>query len=360
VHFRRVNDRLPVIRATQLEMSSPMRAPFLTLFAVVAGATAVTGCGLTDPDQPGNLVPATVMEDQTLPAIEVNGSRFHAQTFGDLAKPVIIFLHGGPGADYRGLLPLASRQNGYSLADDYFLVFWDQRGSGLSQRFGKSKLNIDTYDADLDAVIDKYSPTRKVFLVGQSWGGMYASEYIGKHPERVAGAVLLEPGPLNAAYFDRVKDGVRKLDLFAEWLNDYAWSSQFISADGHARMDYEMLLGLKGSQPRFHDREDVDPEPVWRLGAAANRYLMESGMNSKGVADYDFTANLSRFTTPVLFVAGGLSEVLGESLQRAQVKEYPSASLVVIPGEGHDVHWTQPAKVVSLIRDYLMARRAAL
>ena len=168
-----------------------MRVSRLPLFAVAAGAIAVTGCGLTDPDAPGNLVPKTVMEDSSLPAIEVNGARFHAQTFGDIAKPVIIFLHGGPGSDYRGMLRMAARQNGYSLADDYFLVFWDQRGAGLSQRFGKSSLTIETYDADLDAIIDKYSPGRKVYLVGQSWGGMYATEYINLHPERVAGAVLI-------------------------------------------------------------------------------------------------------------------------------------------------------------------------
>ncbi len=257
------------------------------------------------------------------------------------------------------MLPLAARYDGYSLADHYFLVFWDQRGSGLSQRHGKSTLNIATYDADLDAIVAKYSGGRKVYLVGESWGGMFATEYINLHPERVAGAVLIESGPLTGARYERLKDDLRDLDPFSEWLNDMAWSTQFISADGHARMDYEMLLGMKNSQPRFHERT-IDPAPVWRLGAAANRYVAESGQNSKGVQVYDFTTNLARFTTPVLFIAGGRSEVVGESLQREQVKDYPVASLVVIPGEGHDVHWTQPARTVSLIRGYLTARAGAL
>src|SRR5262249_43336671 len=156
-----------------------------------------------------------------------NGSRFHAQTFGDPSKPVVIFLHGGPGTDYRGLLRLTG------LADDFFLVFWDQRGSGLSRRHDKSKLTIETYDADLDAIADKYSPGRPVFLVGQSWGAMYATEYIDKHPARVAGAVLIESGPLVGATFERLKNDIRHIDLFSEWLNDMAWSTQFISADGH-------------------------------------------------------------------------------------------------------------------------------
>jgi proline iminopeptidase len=336
-----------------------MRAPFLKQLVLAPAVIMAMGCGLSDladPGKPGNLVPATVMEDPTLPSIELNGARFHAQTFGDPTKPVIVFLHGGPGSDYRGMLRLAERHDGYSLADDYFLVFWDQRGSGLSERTDKSTLNLATYDADLDALIRKYSPGRPVFLVGHSWGAMYATEYVDRHPERVAGAVLIESGPLNAAHFERVKRDIYDIDFFAEWTNDVAWSTQFITADGHARMDYELLLGIKESQPRYHQQMDVDPEPLWRLGAAANRWLPKSGQDAKGNANYDFTAHLGRFTTPVLFVTGGLSEVLGESLQREQVKDYPNASLVVVPGAGHDVHWTRPAQVVSQIRSYLSAR----
>jgi proline iminopeptidase len=337
-----------------------MRASLSTFLTVAAAVTAVSGCsGLTDPDDTGNLVPPTVAEDPALPAIEINGTRFHAQTFGNPSKPVIIFLHGGPGNDYRSMLPLGARQNDYSLADEYFLVFWDQRGCGLSQRVDKSQLTIATYDADLDAIIARYSAGRKVFLVGQSWGAMLATEYFDKHPDRIAGAVLIESGPLTGATYERIKDDLGDFDLFSEWLNDMAWGTQFISADGHARMDYTRMLGFKNSQPRFHERKDVDPEPVWRLGGAANQYVTESVQNSKGVAVYDFTTNLSRFTTPVLFIAGGKSEVLGPSLQREQVKEYPSASLAVIQGEGHDVHWTQPAQTVSLIHNYLSARAAA-
>ena len=339
-----------------------MRIPlFWRLFVMATAATAALACGeLTDPNTPGNLVPATVEEDATLPTIELNGSRFHAETFGNPAKPVIVFLHGGPGGDYRGMLRLSARHNGYSLVDDYFLVFWDQRGAGLSQRQDKSKLTLATYDEDLVAIVDKYSPGRKVFLVGQSWGSMYATEYINNHPERVAGAVLIESGPLTGPRYERLKKDIRDVDLYSEWLNDMAWTSQFMSADGHARMDYEMLLGLRESQPRFHKDMDVDPEPIWRLGAAVNRYLVEDGQNAKGEAVYDFTTNLSRFTTPVLFITGGLSEVLGESLQREQVKDYPAASLVVVPGAGHDVQWAQAAPVVSHIRNYLSARTGGL
>jgi pimeloyl-ACP methyl ester carboxylesterase len=84
-----------------------------------------------------------------------------------------------------------------------------------------------------------------------------------------------------------------------------------------------------------------------------SRYLPEDAQNSDGVAVYDFTTNLSQFTTPVLFITGALSEVLGKSLQDEQMNVYPSASLVVIDGAGHDVHWIKTVQVVGLIRAYL-------
>ena len=322
------------------------------LYWVPLAAIAAGACTTLDPGEPGNLVPPTVAEDPTLPAIEMNGSRFHFQTVGDSANPVIVFLHGGPGGDYRGLLPMAAREAGYSLADEYYLVFWDQRGAGLSRRHNKDVLKLDLYDADLDSLINRYSPGHPVYLVGTSWGGMYATSYINRHPDRVAGAVLIEPGPLDGATYEKVKDDLYELDLTAEWLNDVVWSNQFFSPDDHIRLDYQRLLGLRESQPRFHQRKK-NPEPVWRLGAAVNRYLQEDGQNDAGVAVYDFTTSLSRYTTPVLFIAGSRSEVLGEAFQREQMTNYPSASLAVVPDAGHDVHWTHTPEVLALVRGYL-------
>lgn len=319
---------------------------------MAAAGLAVLACDTMEPGEPGNLVPRTVAEDPTIPAVELNGTRLHAETMGNPANPVIVFLHGGPGGDYRGMLRLAGRYDNYSLADDHYLVFWDQRGAGLSKRVARGTLTIDTYLADLQAVIDHYAPGRPVYLVGVSWGGMFATDYINTHPDRVAGAVLIEPGPLDGGTANHLKDDILDFDLGAEWLNDMAWSSQFLTPDDHARMDYQRTLGVRDGQPRFH-LSKTDPEPGWRLGAAASKYIMEDGQNSQGDFDYDFTTHLAAYQIPVLFVAGSLSEVLGESLQRNQVHKYPRAALVVVDGAGHDVAWVKAGQVVTEIKAYL-------
>lgn len=327
------------------------RRKWLSTSLAVLGAA----CQTMAPGDPGNLVPRTVTEDASLPAIEMNGARFHLQTMGNPAAPVIVFLHGGPGGDYRSMLRLANPVGGRSLADDHYLVFWDQRGAGLSERVTRSELTLDQYLADLDTLVGRYSAGRPVTLVGVSWGGMYATAYINKHPAKVAGAVLIEPGPLTASDANRLEDDIVDFDLGAEWLNDLVWSSQFVSPDDHARMDYTRVLGVRDAQPRFH-LSRTDPEAGWRQGAAAAKYIMEDGQDGHGHYTYDFTDHLAAFTTPVLFVTGALSEVLGASLQEAQKSKYPSASLSVVSGAGHDVAWVKSAEVVGLIRGYLAAR----
>jgi pimeloyl-ACP methyl ester carboxylesterase len=65
----------------------------------------------------------------------VNASKFHAETFGHPTGKMLVILHGGPGGDYRSLL------NCKQFADHgYYVVFYDQRGSGLGWNLKLRKL----------------------------------------------------------------------------------------------------------------------------------------------------------------------------------------------------------------------------
>ena len=75
-------------------------------------------------------VPRTVEYDSAnIPHITLNGRLVHAETFGSPTNPIVIVLHGGPGLDYRSMLSLKD------LASDFFVVFYDQRGTGILASF---------------------------------------------------------------------------------------------------------------------------------------------------------------------------------------------------------------------------------
>lgn len=312
---------------------------------LVVAVLSLTAC--LDPAADGNLVPRTADEDPSIPQLSFNGSTFHLETFGDPSAPVIVMLHGGPGGDYRGLLRLRGPVNGARLEDHHLLVFWDQRGTGLSRRHPANEITPEAYDLDLTWIIDHFSPGRPVVLLGHSWGGMYATRYISMHPGKVAGAVLMEPGPLTGALFKEIKSQMFDLDPTSEWLNDYVWAQSIVSPDGHARADYLRGLGMFGElQPGYH-QSTTDREPFWRLGAVAAATIPEAD------PDWDFTRGLDRFRAPVLFEASGENTVIGTAFQQRQMRFYPNAALAVIDGAGHDFPWTRSAQTVATVLSYL-------
>ena len=98
---------------------------------------------------PGYLVPPTVDEDPALPraviTVASKSRAIHLQTFGDPANPPFLFLHGSL-ADHRAFLPFRE------LADAYFVVMWDQRGIGLSERISASEFTEEFVVEEIDAV----------------------------------------------------------------------------------------------------------------------------------------------------------------------------------------------------------------
>ncbi len=333
-----------------------MEKKIIFVILLLVTSILVTNCDTVDPSEPGNLVPKTVAEgnnEHSGHMADINGSKLHIETFGNPNNPLIVFLHGGPGFDFRRLLRLKESYSNYSLADEYYLVFWDQRGSGLSERHEKEVLTKDVFAEDLRQIIDEYSTNGKANLIGHSWGGMFASMFINKYPEKVNGAVLIEPGPLTGSLFEEIKGELIDMNLFSEWLNDYAWNSQFLSSDDHARMDYQMTLVYKESQPKYHQALEIDPAPFWRLGVATSKYIQEDGMDSNGKMTFDYTSNLENYPTKVLFIASDKNEVIGKEFQRRQISFFENTELSVITNVGHDLDWLKPAEIVELTHNYL-------
>ena len=318
----------------------------LTLCGGAVLAAVLTGC--LDPDEPGNLVPKTVADDPSIPHIEINGTRLHSEAFGNSEHPMVMTLHGGPGGDYRGILPLQE------LADDgYYVVFWDQRGCGLSERHDADTYSMDQYLEDLRQVIEHYStaPDQPVMFIGHSWGAMYATWFINEYGDyggRVRGAVLSEPG---AFTYQELEDYMPRLmgsfELTSEEINDATWSAQFLSAVGHERADYLSAMRTSGGAPAEHLDPD-NPAPSWRSGSVVNARLLELGEET----NFDWTTNLDAFTQQVLFLRGELNEANDLSDQEKLAAHYPDSEVVTIPGVGHEMIWERPTEYLDHVRTY--------
>lgn len=104
--------------------------------------------------------------------------------------PVILFIHGGPGVCDRHFV----LDNQSSLAQDFTMVCWDQRGSGKSYRkdIQKQKLSVKTYVDDAEVVIDilrEMFGQDKIVIAGHSWGTVIGTALAVRCPQKIAAYV---------------------------------------------------------------------------------------------------------------------------------------------------------------------------
>jgi proline iminopeptidase len=321
---------------------------------VVLGAVAVlVGMYLaTDGDHE---VPATVDDDPSLPRVVLDGYAFHAEAHGDPEARVLLVLHGGPGADYRSLEPLSA------LADTHRLVFFDQRGAGLSGRVPADQLNFGSAVDDVHRFVERFGRGEQVDLVGHSWGATLAAAYLARATGLVRRAVLAEPGYLSAGEARAWQSRYRSMMSGPRyrWLATKAgFEAQHVDGpDDHAARDYligERIIPFFASHPDnpYHCPGVAYGAPRWRWGSTASDALAGPGLEMP--LDH-IRATASSVATPILFLAGACDTWIGPELQRTHAAWYPDARVEVIEEAGHDMFWDRPDASIRAVREFLTA-----
>ena len=156
----------------------------LALVLAVVVALALWSRGVPAPFVDGSGRPvAGGLSEKTF--IDVHGVRQGMFIMSrDTTNPVLLFLHGGPG------MPeffLAERYP-TGLADDFTVVWWDQRGAGLSYRsdLAPATMTVDQIVADTIEVT-RYLRDRfghdKIYLMGHSGGSFFGILAAARAPE---------------------------------------------------------------------------------------------------------------------------------------------------------------------------------
>ncbi|HEX4242713.1 MAG TPA: alpha/beta hydrolase [Steroidobacteraceae bacterium] len=126
--------------------------------------------------------------------VEIGGVRQWITVRGqDRSKPILLFLHGGPGG--------ALSDIAYEFArpwEDYFVVVqWDQRGYGRSNVDAdkiRGTTTKERYIADAIELADylrKRFDRPKIVLVGQSWGTLLGTEVAHRRPDMLYALVSI-------------------------------------------------------------------------------------------------------------------------------------------------------------------------
>lgn len=123
--------------------------------------------------------------------VHVDGVDLFTRRIG--TGPLVIVLHGGPGAHHDYLLPQFDR-----LAQGRELFYYDQRGGGRSPVAREIPVGWREHVADLEALRVSLGRGR-LSICGYSWGGLLAVLYLLEHPEQVERLALVSPAAITAA-----------------------------------------------------------------------------------------------------------------------------------------------------------------
>jgi len=258
----------------------------------------------------------------------------------------IIVLHGGPDFDHRYLLPDLDR-----LADTYRLIYYDQRGRGLSaDQVQPEDVSMASEIEDLDRVSQHYGLESAV-LLGHSWGAVLALEYALRHPERVSRLILANPAPAST------QDVALFRKFYAEKMGA-ALKRQREIVDGAAYRegDPEAVAARYrlNFRPAFYRADEYEKlmtamkaaffaqgkEGILKARAVENRLMRETWEKE----DYDLLPKLRNLNVPTLVIAGD-QDFIPISVQEHIARAVPHGQLVVLKNCGHFAYMECPGEV---------------
>ncbi|MFO7924638.1 MAG: alpha/beta hydrolase [Bacteroidales bacterium] len=102
----------------------------------------------------------------------------------DSTKPVILFLHGGPGSPETAFMKHYNRD----IEKDFVMVYWEQRGAGksYSKDIPAESMNMAQFISDtreLSEYLTERFSQKKIYIMGHSWGSLLGILTAYKHPE---------------------------------------------------------------------------------------------------------------------------------------------------------------------------------
>jgi len=251
-------------------------------------------------------------------------------------KPTLICMHGGPGFDHSSFKPAFS-----ALADVAQIVYYDHRGHGRSDPRPKEEWTLDTWADDIVRLCDALGIVKPIVL-GQSFGGMVAQNYIARHPGHPGKVVISSTSPRwvlerKLAVFERL-GGPRARELVqAFWQSPSAETFQPY---------WDECRGL------YNTRPNPDAFAGQRMEPRLDILFHFAGGQIRSM---DLAPGLARARCPVLVMAGEQDPIcpLADSEEIAAALPAAWVQFARFADAGHGAWRDDPQAAFAVLRDFI-------
>jgi len=264
-------------------------------------------------------------------------------------KLPLLLLHGGPGACHDYLWSLAvMAETGRRV------IFYDQLGCGLSH-LDESKpemWTVDLYCEEIDAVRVALGLER-IHLLGQSWGGMLAMEYLIRRPRGVASATIASSP---ASMIQWVEEANRLRSQLPPQINAVLLKHEAAGTTNSPEYQSAMM--------EFYNRHVCrvvpHPEEVQRSFAKLTEYPeVYYTMNGPSefhvtgtLKNWDVTGQLPRINVPTLVTSGRYDEAT-PLIARTVHEGIPGSEWILFENSSHMAHVEEAGSYVRALEKFL-------
>lgn len=133
-------------------------------------------------DKNGKIIPGSI---STIDTLQIGGVDQYLIIRGvDATKPVMLFVHGGPGGPEIGMM----KETNQLIENDFVMVYWEQRGAGKSYHpnVPTESMNLEQFILDageLSQYLIKRFNKDKIYIMGHSWGTLLGILTADRYPE---------------------------------------------------------------------------------------------------------------------------------------------------------------------------------
>jgi proline-specific peptidase len=279
--------------------------------------------------------------------VEVTGGSVWTVRLGPDEGTPVLLLHGGPGAASDYMHPLAER-----LADHRPVVVYDQLGCGRSDIPDDTSLwTVDRSVAEVDQVRAALGLER-CHLLGQSWGGWLAIEYMARGTRGVERLVLASTSASIPEFMAGARGLIEALpEPHRTVLIELGAKEQYDHPDYQAAVDV--------FYHRHLCRADPWPDALLRSSAQMDGnqvYLTMNGPTEFDVIgrlrEWDRTADLGRIDVPTLVTCGRYDEIT-PSCSETITRGIPGARMHVFERSAHCAHLEEPDDYARVVEAFL-------
>ncbi|MFD9734227.1 alpha/beta fold hydrolase [Umezawaea sp. NPDC059074] len=272
--------------------------------------------------------------EQLLP---VNGVELCVQTFGDPSDPAVLLIAGASS-------PMTSWPDEFcARLTGRYVIRYDHRDTGRSTTCppGEPNYGFAALTGDPIAVLDALG-VESAHVVGLSMGGGIAQVIAVDHPERVATLTLMATSPASPGAEDLPPISHDAVEFFHH-LTPPDWSSRASVVDHLVQVLRWFAVGeFDEAEARAGAERDYDRSPS--IASANNHQMLNDGEEWRG--------RLDEVRAPTLVLHGTKDPLFALPHAEALVREIPNATLITLPGIGHELPRSSWDVVVPAILDH--------